>query len=808
MPPIGPEDETETTRDRASAGHDATLAAGALVKGRYQIVQELGTGGFGTVYLAEDRELLSKRVVVKALTKTSEWSRKKFQCEMEALARIDHPGIVTLLDAGETEHGLPFLVMQYVEGQSLRSIIGNEGIPLRRGSQLVRQIGRALSAAHRERVFHRDLKPENIMLRTGADGVEITKIIDFGIATVCGPDATAAPLTMVSGTARYMAPEQLLGRPSQQSDIYAFGVIAYELITGRVPFHASGHAELFGLQQRGIFVKPRDLRPDLPERAQALILEALSFDQKCRPDNAAVFGDALADALVLDESPVLLMPAETQAARSRFRRPAVGAALAAAGIFLLSGIAAIVSLTYFRGADITTIAVLPFANTSGGEEVEYVAQGLTETIVNTLGRLPRLQVRGRTAIPQFRKKQPDVQAAAEMLHVRAVLSGSITDTGGMLVISAELVDTHTAAHLWGETYKRRGSDIAQVQEDICQNVASKLHAAMTADERKSLRRRGTTNQTAEEAYLRGRFFWNRRTAQDFKTATDYFNRAIEADPNYALPYAGLADVLTTQSGSVPPKQVMPQAELNALKAINKDDDLAAAHAALASIKLNFEWDWLQAEKEYRRAIELDPSLASAHSWYAVYLWVMERFDEALAESRRAQELEPTSLPIGLGVARSFTMAGRYKEAMRQYTEVLKMFPSSQRPYIEIGLLEERQGRSLEALSRYKKVVKDNALPDDVGLLSTLGHLYAKLDRRSDAQAALSRLRALSHDRYVSPCEMAAIEGALGDKDGAFRSLSYCYDDRSWEIIFLKLDPGFAELRDDPRYAAMVRKLRL
>jgi TolB-like protein/Tfp pilus assembly protein PilF len=644
---------------------------------------------------------------------------------------------------------------------------------------------------------------KNIMLRTGSDGVDITKVIDFGIATVCDPESTAPQLTVVSGTARYMAPEQLLGRPSRQSDIYAFGVIAYELVTGRAPFHASGHAELFALQQRGIVVKPKDLRPDLPERAQALILQALSFEQKDRPEDAAAFGESLADALALEDSSLLLPPARIQPPAKRGRGPAI-----AAGLILLCAMAAVVYWKSFRGPDITTIAVLPFTNQSGNQDLEYVAQGLTDAIVNTLGRLPRLQVRGRTAIPQFRKNQPDARAAGEMFHVGAVLSGSIVEKDGALVVRAELVDTHTAAHLWGETYQRRTSDIAQVQEDICQEVASKLHAADTADERRSLRRRATANQAAEQLYLQGRFFWNRRTTQDNKTATDYFNRAIDLDPNYALPYAGLADVLITQSGSVPPKQVMPQAELDALKAINKDDELAAAHAALASIKLNYEWDWLQAEKEYKRAIELDPSLASAHSWYAVYLWVMERFDEALSESRRAQELEPTSLPIGLGVARSFTMAGRYDEAMRQYGEVLKMFPTSVRPYVEIGLLKERQGRNQEALAQYSKVLKGADVPDDVGLLSTLGHLYPKLGRRAEAQAALSRLHALSRQRYVSPCEMAAVEGALGDREAAFGSLDQCYEDRSWEIIFLKLDTGFAELRSDPRYTAMVRKLRL
>ena len=813
----GSGENTQTSADHPSAlhGSECVLESGSVIKDRYRIVEQIGRGGFGTVYLAEDQQLLSKRVVVKILSSSSEsnsWSRKKFRSEMEALSRIDHPGIVTLLDAGETGDGLPFLVMQYIEGGSLRSRITNQGLSMDRASHLIRQIGRGLAAAHQQGVFHRDLKPENLMIRTGADGLETAKIIDFGIATVSNSlTVSDRQSTVVAGTANYMAPEQLLGKPTLHSDIYALGVIAYEIVTGRVPYYATTYAMLFALQQRGAVVKPKDLRPDLPEAAQTLILQALAFRPEDRPGDAAAFGDSLADAIAADE-PSHLFAAQTvtlQPAGSWPKRPTsrlLGWLAACALVVVAAGL--IAYWRYSRPSPVPSIAVMPFTNTAKSEALEYVSQGLTDGIVNTLGRLPKLQVSGRMAIPQFRNSQPDARAVGQMLKVDTVLGGSVTETNGVMVINAELVDARTARHLWGQRYERKRSEFSAVQEDICLEVASQLRVALTSQDKRALVKRFTTNPQAEQLYLQGRFFWNRRKADDRKTAVEYFNKSIELDPNYALPYAGLADALITQSGSAPPKQVMPQAELAAMKAIDKDDELAAAHAALASIKLHYEWDWLQTEKQYKRAIELDPSLAQAHSWYAVYLWVMKRFDEALAESRRAQELEPTSLPIRLGVARSLTMAGRYDEALQQYREVLKMYPSAIGTYVEIGLLYERKGQLQEALAEYTKVWKRSELPDDSGPLTTMGHLYAKLGRRQEALDAVARLQAISQKRYVSPCEIATVQGALGDKDAAFQSLNQCYDDRSWQIIFLQLDPGFAELRSDPRYDALVRKLKI
>lgn len=791
---------------------------GQTLSGRYQVTRELGRGGFGAVYLAEDRQLLSKRVVVKVLLEASEtsWSRKKFRSELEALARIDHPSVVTLLDSGETPEGLPYLVMQYVEGQPLRSIITPHGIELFRAANIIRQIGQGLSAAHHKGVYHRDLKPENIMLQQTGDLLETVKIIDFGIATVRDSQLVSnRELTAVAGTGDYIAPEQLLGKPSSKSDIYAFGVIAYELVTGRVPYYAKTYAELFALQQRAAPVKPKDLRHEIPEPAQRLICRALSFNPEQRPDEAALFGDELAGALEAPDTSLLAtrpVPLETEIASKLVRSAGLGKRrrrFALAGLaVLLAVVIAVAYWQWFRLPSIESLAVMPFVNTNASADLEYLTQGFTDNVINTLGRLPHLQVQGRMAIPQFRKSQPDARTVGRMLNVATVLAGTVAENNGILTINTELIDAHDGHHLWGQRYERRRSDISAIQADVCQEVARTLRLKLTPEDKRALRKRFTTSPEAEQLYLQGRFFWNRRTADGIKTAISYFNRAIEADPNYALPYAGLADALITQSGSVPPRQVMPQAELAALQAINKDDELAQAHAALASIKLHYDWDWLEAEKEYKRAIELDPSLASAHSWYAVYLWVMERFDDALAEAKRAQTLEPTSLPIRLGVARSFTMARRYDEALTQYHETLKMFPAAAGVHVEIGMVYERQRKYDWALTEYSKLWKGSDLPDDSGPITTMGHLYAKLGRRADALKALDRLKAMSQARYVSPCEIATVQAGLGDKQAAVDSLNRCYDDRSWEIIFLKLDPSFSDLYTQPGFQSIVRKLKL
>jgi TolB-like protein/class 3 adenylate cyclase/Tfp pilus assembly protein PilF len=453
-----------------------------------------------------------------------------------------------------------------------------------------------------------------------------------------------------------------------------------------------------------------------------------------------------------------------------------------------------------------SLAVMPMANGSGNPDVDFRSEAMTENLINTLGKLPNLRVISRSAVQRYRNKSDlDPQEIGKELDVAAILMGSVSQNKDHLIVRTELVDARNRNHLWGQTYDRLASEFSAIQEDIGHDVTARLRVELTPDDKRLLARRYTKNPEAEMLYQKGRFFWNQRTQDGLKNAIDYFKQAIRKDPDYALAYAGLADAYSLQSSSVPPKEVFPQAEVAALTAVTKDDSLAEAHAALAFIKLHYDWDWIETEKEYKRAIELNPKYGTAHSMYAVYLIAMERFDESYQEMKRAQELDPISIPIALGPARPLYAAGKYDEAIEVYRNVLKMDPNSLAAHYGLGLCYERQGKVSQALAEY---LKGPLFPDDAGAISTQGHAYALEGDRTKAAIALQKLAAMAEKRYVSPCEVATVYAGLDDRDRMFGNLDQCYNQKAWEILFLKTDPMFKPYRNDPRFAVIVKSLNL
>jgi TolB-like protein/class 3 adenylate cyclase/Flp pilus assembly protein TadD len=453
-----------------------------------------------------------------------------------------------------------------------------------------------------------------------------------------------------------------------------------------------------------------------------------------------------------------------------------------------------------------SLAVMPMANTSGNPEVDFRSEAMTENLINTLGKLPNLRVISRSAVLRYRNK-PDLDLAVvgRDLDVAAILMGSVTEKKDHLIVWAELVDARNRNHLWGQPYDRAASDFSAIQEDIGREVTARLRLVLHPEDERLLSRRYTNNPEAEKLYQQGRYFWNRRSQEGLRNAIDYFKQASEQDPGYALAYAGLADAYSLQSSSIAPRQVFPLAENAALKAVMKDASLAEAHAALAFIKLHFDWDWVETEKEYKRAIELNPKYGSAHSMYAVYLMVRGRFEESFQEMTRAQGLDPISVPIALAQARPLYLAGKYDQAIKFYLNALKLDPNSLAARYGLGLVYEQQGKIQEALAEY---LKGPLFPDDAGAISTQGHAYALAGDNAKVAIALQKLKQMAQKRYVSPCEIATVYAGTGDRGRMFENLDQCYNQRAWEIIFLNVDPVFKPYRDDPRLVALVKNLKL
>jgi len=820
----------------------------------YRIVSKLGAGGMGEVYLAEDVRL-GRKIALKILSADftkNEDRLRRFEQEPRAASGLSHPNILTIFDIG-IEDSTHFIATEFIDGQTLRSALTRARMKLGEVLDIALQAAGALAAAHAAGIIHRDIKPENIMVRP--DG--LVKVLDFGLAKLTetqAPSTDSGARTIaradtdpgtVMGTAAYMSPEQARGQKvDARTDIFSLGVVIYEMIAGRAPFEGetASHVIVSILEK-----EPPPLTrssPDAPSELERIVTKALAKDKderyqtvkdllidlkrlKQRRDldaeiERSISPDTLSHSAVATGSGPAAAVTATPSVTSSGD---VAARTTSSAEYLVSGIKqhkkgviaavvlsaiAIAALVYFfypaTSAAMNSIAVLPLTNTSGDPNTEYVSDGISESLINSLSQLQRLRVTARSTAFRYKGKEADPQQVGRDLNVRAVLMGRVRQVGDTLNIQVDLVDATTGAQLWGEEYNRKLSDILAVKQDISREITEKLRLRLTGDEQKQISRRDTTNAEAYQSYLRGRYHWNKRTGDGLKKAIEQFQNAIDRDPNYALAYAGLADcyMLLEQYAGIPSSETAPKAKAAAERALAIDDSLAEAHTSLA-FHYHQSWRWEESEKEFKRAITLNPNYPTTHHWYQILLRTLGREDEALAEIKRAQELDPLSPVFEVNIGMLYITKGDLDSAMEHSSRLVQLDPNFPLAHEISGMVYLKQLRYAEAIAEFQQNV---AIDRTAYSLSYLGHVYGMSGRRNEALAVLKELEGKYNKRESLAQYVAAVYAGLGDKDQAFAWLEKGFQDKSGLLDFVITEVNFDPLRSDPRYADLLRRMGL
>jgi serine/threonine-protein kinase len=759
----------------------------------------------GEVYLAEDPEL-ERTVALKVLHPGSPQeagARARLLEEARAASALNHPGICTIYGIGESE-GHAYIVMEHVGGRPLSEILREGPLPVESVLHYGVQIADALAHAHKQGVVHRDLKAANVMITP--DGR--AKVLDFGLAQrsvggradlTIGSMVTLESASRIAGTVWYMAPEVLKGDAAdERSDIWALGILLYEAAAGELPF-AGGTP--FEVSAQILNESPRPLPPGLSPALRATVFHCLAKDPAQRYQSASEVRAALE---------ALSSQAEVPIAPRRRRGPWRLVSAVAAAVVLVGALAAILVPRARRAAgpagagEARWLAVLPLENRSGEIGQEYLVEGMTDALVAELANLEGVRVIARDSVVRLRAERASREEIGERLGVGALVTGTFLRVGERVRITVELVDSATGAYLWAESFDGELDDILGLQATVARALAGEIRGAPTAETTAAAG--GTDNPRAYEAYLRGRYHWNRRTAEDFERAIAYFEQAIEEDPAYALAWAGLADAhaLVGVFGYASPTLALPAAREAARQALALDPGLAEAHATLGAVKDSFEWDWAGAEEEYRRAIALNPSYATAAHWYGMYLVMMGRMEEGLGELDRALELDPLSSPIRTSVAMALVYARRPQEALEHCERVLELDPDFAWAHNVLGQAYLQQGR-FDAGVEHAGHAADlsSASPE---YRAELAAAYAAAGRRSEALATLAEVERKREDGETPWFEMAMAHGALGDADRAFASLERAYDSRSTWMPYLQVEPRLDPLRSDPRFADLVRRM--
>ncbi len=748
----------------------------------YRLVEKIGEGGMGVVWKAVDTTL-DREVAVKllpgAFSQDPERLRR-FKREAKAVAALNHPNIVTIHSVEEAE-GVHFITMELVGGRPLSRLIPRDGFPLDRFFALAAPLTDAISAAHQQGITHRDLKPENVMVTDEGR----LKVLDFGLAKLAEgapvgvsesqlPTASATEPGRILGTVAYMSPEQAQGKQvDQRSDIFSLGVVLYEMATGRRPFQGETHADLLASILRDTPPTVVELNPALPRHLGRIVAHCLARDPKRRFQTALDLRnelEALNEELALAGAP---------------RR---------------------------RGADIPedlhSVAVLPLENLSGDSTQDFFADGMTEALITDLAKIGALKVISRTSVMQYKGVKKPLKEIARELGVGAIVEGSVLRAADRVRITAQLIEASTDKHLWAESYNRELSDVLTLQSEVARAIAREVKVKLTPEDRERLAGVRPVDPVAHDAYLKGRFCWNRRTGDALRQGIEHFNRAFEQDPTYAMGYVGLADsYLMLERYSVqPPKEVMPKAKAAAMRALEIDERIGEAHASLAMVRYYFDWDWPAAEESFRRSIELKPGYATAHHWFAWYLAGMGRDDEAIARFAQALELDPLSLIIQTNIGTHNYFARRLDRAIEQLRKTIELDRNFVVAHQWLGRALELQGLYEEAISHLRTALALS--PEDNESAASLAHAYGLAGRHAEAREILAQLENRKETSYVPPYWIAVVCLGLGLHDETLHHLERAYEDRFDWLTDLGVEPMFDPLRPDPRFQDLLHRIGL
>ena len=807
----GPLEKLARVEVAPSSQGKTTARAGKLLGelGDYELLEEIGRGGQGVVFRARQKSL-NRNVALKVIG-LGQWATpahlKRFRLEAEAAASLDHPYIVPIYEVGEQD-GQCYFSMKFIEGGQLDEVVKHTPISIRQAAELMAKVARTVHYAHEHGILHRDIKPGNILL----DAKGETHLTDFGLARLVESESTVTRTLEVLGTPSYMAPEQAAGdnaKLTRATDVYGLGAVLYQLLTGHPPFAGGTTYETIKLLLETEPRQPRLWNPKIDRDLSTICLKCLGKDPQRRYSSALALAEDLERWLKHEPIRARRTGVLTRGKKWVRRNPTT-AVLTALLVALLAAISVIIWKSELAGrSPITGIAVLPFENASNEPNTEYLSEGISEALINSLSELQQLRVIARPTAFHYKRKDVEPRRVGRELGAAAVLTGKVRQMQDALSVQVDLVDTATGAQIWGARYDRKIADLVAIKQAIAQEVTAKLKLKLSGEEQRRLVKRDSTNAEAYQFYLRGRYFWNKRTSDGIKQAIEHFQQSVERDPNFALGYVGLADSYTglTFYNFAAPHEAMPKAKESAIKALTLDDTLAEAHATLAHILINYDWNSSAAEKEFKRSIELNPEYATAHQWYAIhFLTATGRLEEAVQEMKKALELDPASLVMNTFMGATLSYTGRYDEAIDQCRRTIQMDPNFAVAHWHLGLAYEQKQLLDEAIEEFRKAI---SLSGGSPLMkAALARAYAKAQKTHEANEMLNELNELAKRQYASAYELATIYVALGNNEEAFQLLAKAYAEHSFHLVNLNVSPHFKSVRSDPRFQDLVQRLGL
>ena len=789
----------------------------------YRVVEKIGEGGQGTVYKVIDTTL-DRPAVIKVLPPDltdSASNLVRFEREAKLASSLDHPNICTIFGLHKVGD-VQFIAMQYVEGRNVRDIVGGRPLDLRRALSIAIQVTDALAAAHGRGIVHRDIKARNVMVtRSGT-----VKVLDFGLAKLIESpltvpaDPQVTELGVPYGTSTYAAPEQAQGlKADHRADIFSTGVLLYEMLAGTWPFRGKTALDV---RYAVVYHQPKPIAEargeDSPvlRRLQEILDKALAKAPEDRYQKIEIMRRDLQEVLreidvertsentVTDAwSTIAPRPLNTGTFWNTPRTIAVaGAALLVIVALFWIGFRA--NRPAESGASINSLAVLPFTNSDPNSE--YLSDGITESLIDSLSRVPNLKVKSSSTVFHYKGRETDPKKIGRELGVHALLSGNVSQVGDDLLVSVELIDVRDDSHIWGERYGRKVSEVVALPQQITRDVSQRLRSRADNIDQAQITRNFSPDSEAYRLYLQGRYNWNKRTVEGLRSGIDYFGKAIQRDQDYALAYAGLADcyLLLNVYNVTSADDSFPKAEAASRKALSINESLAEAHTALGFVTYRYHLKWAEAEEHFKKAISLNPNYATAHQWYGSYLAASGRMNEAVVEAKTAHELEPFSLTIYSDYVRSLYYAGRLDEARRESLKLQEMDPGFARAHYELGLVLEEEGKFEEAIAAFRLGLKHS--PDNVAALTALGHAQARAGKRADAEKVIARLQELSKRQYVSPFQTAVIYAGMDERKLALDWLEKSREERFNWLPFIKIDPVFKNLRSEERFVELSKTL--